>query len=227
MALHVAAAMSRCRSSSAHPSVRARDTAASTASHSRACSPTRRGLYVVYPSNPADAKGLLKTAIRTNNPVLYVESQNLYPMKGTLPDGDVVVRVREGGDRPRGLGCDARDVRTGGPRLCRRGGAAFSAEHGTSTEVIDLRSLVPLDMDTVLASVRKTGRAVGLAPGRAPTAVSSTTSSRRSSSRPSTTSMRPVGRIGALAGISPQATSLEQAFLPSVDDIVAAVVAIG
>ena len=183
------------------------------------------GLYVVYPSNPADAKGLLKTAIRTNNPVLYVESQNLYPMKGTLPDGDVVVEfgkasiVREGSDVT---------LVTYGPAVhdCVAAAERLQAERGTSAEVIDLRSLVPLDMDTVLASVRKTGRAVAVAQavlrGGFVNDLVATIQLEAFDDLDA-----PVGRVGALAGISPQATSLEQAFLPSVDDIVAAVVAIG
>ena len=60
------------------------------------------GIYVVYPSNPADAKGLLKSAIRTNNPVLFVESQSLYPAKGVVPEGEHLVPIGGRPGRPRG-----------------------------------------------------------------------------------------------------------------------------
>ena len=183
------------------------------------------GLYVVYPSNPADAKGLLKAAIRTNNPVIFVESQGLYPMKGVVPDGDVVM--------PFGL---ASVLRTGsdativawGPAVHDALGAASTLrdDHGIEAEVIDLRSLVPLDMDTVLASVRKTGRCVV-----ASQAVLTSSFVNEVVARVQLEAFDdldgPIGRVGALAGISPQAEVLERAFLPHAGDIVAAVLAIG
>ena len=108
------------------------------------------GLYVVYPATPADAKGLLKSAIRTNNPVLFVESQGLYPTKGVVPDGEHLVPI--GVARVAREGTDATIV-AWGPAVLDALTAAetLEAEHGLSTEVIDLRSLVPLDMETVLA----------------------------------------------------------------------------
>ena len=118
------------------------------------------GIYVVYPSNPADAKGLLKSAIRTSNPVMFVESQGLYTPRASSPRVSTWCRsaqanvVREGGDATLvGLG-------PGGRRLLSPPRIASTAEDGMAAEVVDLRSLVPLDIDTVLASVRKTGRCV-------------------------------------------------------------------
>ena len=178
------------------------------------------GIYVVYPSNPADAKGLLKSAIRTNNPVMFVESQGLYTAKGLVPEGEQLVPigvakvVREGGDVT---------LVSWGPAVVDSLAAAerLAAEDGVAAEVIDLRSLVPLDIETVLASVRKTGRCVVAAQ-----AVLSGSFVNEIVARIQQDVFdyldAPVARIGALNGISPQAESLEKAFLPNAGDIYAA-----
>jgi pyruvate/2-oxoglutarate/acetoin dehydrogenase E1 component len=182
------------------------------------------GLYVIYPATPADAKGLLKSAIRTNNPVLFVESQGLYSTKGVVPEGDYlepigVARVaREGSDATIvAWGPAVIDALTAAERL--------KAEQGLKTEVIDLRSLVPLDMETVLASVRKTGRCVV-----ASQAVLIGSFVNEIVARIQLEAFdyldAPVGRVGAANGISPQAEGLEKAFLPNAGDIYAAVAAL-
>ena len=175
------------------------------------------GIYVVYPSNPADAKGLLKSAIRTNNPVMFVESQGLYPTKGVVPEGEHLVPIgvarvaREGNDLT---------IVSWGPAVPDALAAAdrLAAEDGVETEVIDLRSLVPVDMNTVLASVRKTGRCVVTSQ-----AVLTGSFVNEVVARIQLEAFdyldAPVGRIGAQAGISPQAESLERAFLPNAGDI--------
>ena len=175
------------------------------------------GIWVVYPSTAADAKGLLKAAIRTNNPVLFVESQSLYSTKGTVNGPDHVEQigvakvVREGADVT---------LVSWGPAMLDALAAAdrLSAEDGLAAEAIDLRSLVPLDMETVLASVRKTGRCVV-----ASQAILSGSFVNEIVARIQSEAFDyldgPVGRIGAKAGISPQAESLEKAFLPGADDI--------
>ncbi len=183
------------------------------------------GLHVVYPSTPADAKGLLKAAIRTNNPVMYVESQGLYTTKGLVPDDDVVVEI--GRAQIVREGTDVTLVSWGRAVLdCLAAADKLAAAHGLNAEVIDLRSLVPMDTETVVASVRKTGRAV----------VASQAVLRGSFVNEVVATIQieafddldaPIGRVGALAGVSPQAESLEKAYLPSVDDIVAAILAIG
>ncbi|MGD0121739.1 MAG: dehydrogenase E1 component subunit alpha/beta [Candidatus Limnocylindrales bacterium] len=182
------------------------------------------GLYVVYPATPADAKGLLKSAIRTNNPVLFVESQGLYSTKGVVPETEyleplgVARVVREGTDATIvAWGPAVLDALTAAERL--------KAEQGVETEVIDLRSLVPLDMETVLASVRKTGRCVV-----ASQAVLIGSYVNEIVARIQLEAFdyldAPVGRIGAANGISPQAEGLERAFLPNASDILAAVAAL-
>jgi 2-oxoisovalerate dehydrogenase E1 component len=183
------------------------------------------GLYVLYPATPEDAKGLLKSAIRTNNPVLFVESQGLYSTKGVVPEGEYLTpigqaRVARAGDDVTlvGWGPAVPDLLVAAETL--------QAEHGMSAEVIDLRSLVPLDMETVLASVRKTGRCVV-----ASQAILIGSFVNEIVARIQLEAFDdldgPVGRIGAANGISPQAEGLERAFLPHPDDVVRAVLAIG
>jgi 2-oxoisovalerate dehydrogenase E1 component len=184
------------------------------------------GLYVVYPATPADAKGLLKSAIRTNNPVLFVESQGLYPTKGLVPEGnDHLVEIGRA-SVARG-GTDVTIVAWGPATIDGLSAAeALQADHGISAEVIDLRSLVPLDMATVLASVRKTGRCVVASQA---VLIGSYVNElvARIQAEAFDDLDGPIGRIGAANGISPQAEALERAFLPQPDDIVRAVLAIG
>lgn len=116
------------------------------------------GLKVVSPSNPADAYGLLKTAIRDNDPVVVLESEMMYSDKGEVPDEEMLV--------PLGLaaiprqGTDVTIVAFGRPVKYALEAAAMLEQRGISAEVIDLRSLRPLDERTIMASVAKTGRAV-------------------------------------------------------------------
>ena len=116
------------------------------------------GLKVAVPSNPADAKGLLKSAIRDDNPVLFIEHRDLYWSRGDVPQTDQVVPF--GVAAVRRAGADATVV-----AFSKMVGAALEAAEtlsgsGISIEVIDLRSLYPLDLDTIVGSVRKTGRLV-------------------------------------------------------------------
>jgi pyruvate/2-oxoglutarate/acetoin dehydrogenase E1 component len=183
------------------------------------------GLYVLYPATPEDAKGLLKAAIRTNNPVLFVESQGLYSTKGVVPEGDYLTPI--GQARLARAGTDVTLVGWGPavPDLLIAAGT-LEAEHGVSAEVVDLRSLVPLDMETVLTSVRRTGRCVV-----ASQAILTGSFVNEIIARIQLEAFDhldgPVGRVGAANGISPQAEGLERAFLPGPDDVVRAVLAIG
>jgi len=116
------------------------------------------GLKVAYPSTPADAKGLLISAIRDDNPVVFLEHKNILFNKGEVPAGDYTVPLGKA-DIKR-AGTDATVVATG-----QMVGRALSAaekliEDGISAEVVDPRTLLPLDNETILASVRKTHRLV-------------------------------------------------------------------
>lgn len=182
------------------------------------------GLYVVYPSTPADAKGMLKSAIRDNNPVLFVESQNLYGAKGPVPEGEYLVPL--GVADVKRTGSDLTFV-SWGPLVhdCLKAAEKLKAEKNVEVEVIDLRSLVPLDMDTVIASVQKTGRCVVAS---AAVHVGSFTGEIASTIQQQAFDYldAPVVRVGAKNGISPQAYVLEEAFLPTVDELVAAAASI-
>jgi acetoin:2,6-dichlorophenolindophenol oxidoreductase subunit beta len=114
------------------------------------------GLKLVYPSNPADAKGLLLEAIFDPNPVIFVEEMLLYWMQGDVPEGDI--RVPIGKAAVTRIGTDCTAVSYGGALHTALQAAETLAGEGISMEVIDLRTLVPLDEETVLESVRKTGR---------------------------------------------------------------------
>jgi pyruvate dehydrogenase E1 component beta subunit len=116
------------------------------------------GLKVVAPSNPADAKGLLKTAIRDDNPVVFLESELMYGWKGDVPDGEILVPF--GTASVRRQGTDVTIVGFSKPVILIEEAAAALAQEEIEAEVIDLRSLRPLDRETVFASVRKTNRCV-------------------------------------------------------------------
>ena len=116
------------------------------------------GIKVAAPSNPADAKGLLKTAIRDDNPVLFLESKVLYREKGEVPEGEHLVPL--GQAHIARLGSDITLV-----AYSRMTNEALLAAHqladdGVEAEVIDLRSLTPLDSATIIDSVQRTGKAV-------------------------------------------------------------------
>ena len=182
------------------------------------------GLYVVYPATPRDAKGMLKSAIRDNNPILFIESQALYSLKGPVPEGEFLVPLgvadvkREGADI---------SLVAWGPLVhdCLKAAEQLKKEKNVSAEVIDLRSLVPLDLATVLRSVEKTGRCVvasqaiqiGSYTGEIASAISEAAFDYLDA---------PVMRVGAKNGIAPQSHILEAAFLPNVNDILAAANAI-
>jgi pyruvate/2-oxoglutarate/acetoin dehydrogenase E1 component len=116
------------------------------------------GLKVVMPSTPADAKGLLAASIRDDNPVLFIEHKLLYSTKGKVPDGEHLVPLGQA-DVKR-VGKDVTIVTISHMVLQALRAAERLAEEGIDAEVIDLRSLCPLDLDAVVRSVRKTNRVV-------------------------------------------------------------------
>ncbi|HEV7163101.1 MAG TPA: alpha-ketoacid dehydrogenase subunit beta [Solirubrobacteraceae bacterium] len=118
------------------------------------------GLLVAVPATAADAKGLLKTAIREENPVIFIEHEALYGVRGEVPDGDDEL-VPFGRARVAREGSDVTVVGVSRMALtAERAAGKLAEEHGVSAEVIDPRTLRPLDLDTILASVRKTNRCV-------------------------------------------------------------------
>jgi pyruvate dehydrogenase E1 component subunit beta len=118
------------------------------------------GLLVACPSTPADAKGLLKAAIRDDNPVIFIEHETLYGIRGEVPeDGNGTVDFGHAAIRREGA-----DVTIVGilrmAEVAQQAAKVLSSEHGVEAEVIDPRTLRPFDLDTILESVRKTNRAV-------------------------------------------------------------------
>ncbi len=116
------------------------------------------GLKVVAPAFPADAKGLLKAAIRDDNPVLVMESETLYGIKGDVPDGDEVTPLGEAATVREGNDCTI--VAYSRMTHVALDAAAELEKEGISVEVIDLRSLRPLDEDAIVRSVERTHRCV-------------------------------------------------------------------
>jgi pyruvate dehydrogenase E1 component beta subunit len=118
------------------------------------------GLLVACPSTPADGKGLLKAAIRDDNPVIFLEHESLYGSRGDVPDdGDHVLPFGKAAIRREGT-----DVTIIGilkmAQVAEQAAKTLANDHGVEAELIDPRTLRPLDLDTILASVRKTNRAV-------------------------------------------------------------------
>jgi pyruvate dehydrogenase E1 component beta subunit len=116
------------------------------------------GLKVVHPSTPYDAKGMLKTAIRDDNPVIFLEGELMYAWKGDVPEGEYTIPFGQADVRREGR--DISLISYGKPMKMVMETAEKLAAMGVDAEVIDLRSLRPLDEEAVYASVRKTNRAV-------------------------------------------------------------------
>jgi pyruvate dehydrogenase E1 component beta subunit len=117
------------------------------------------GLLVACPSTPADAKGLLKAAIRDDNPVIFIEHESLYGSRGDVPENGEILNFGEAAVRRQGS-----DVTIIGilrmAETAEEAAKTLANEHGAEAEVIDPRTLRPLDLDTILESVRKTNRVV-------------------------------------------------------------------
>jgi len=122
------------------------------------------GLYVVMPSTPYDAKGLLKAAIRSDNPVVYIEHKATYGQLGPVPEGDYIIPLGVADiKRP---GSDATIVSYSRMAMWSLNAAKILAEqHGIDAEVIDVRTLKPLDIKTIAESVKKTGRLITVSEG--------------------------------------------------------------
>jgi len=116
------------------------------------------GLYVVMPSTPYDAKGLLKSSIRNDNPVIFIEHKMLYGTKGPVPEKEYTIPL--GSAEVKREGKDITIITYSRMVLLALSAADELALEGIECEVIDLRTLKPLDMGTVLESVKKTGKAV-------------------------------------------------------------------
>jgi pyruvate dehydrogenase E1 component beta subunit len=178
------------------------------------------GLKVIAPAFPADAKGLLKTAIRDDDPVLVMESETLYAVKGEVPEGDHVVPLGQAAVvRP---GTDVTLVAYSRMTHVVLEAAAALEKDGISAEVVDLRTLRPLDENTVITSVEKTHRAVVVHEGWPYGGVGAEVADRIQ--RLAFDSLdAPVLRVTTLDVPMPYNAKLELACMPQADRVVATV----
>jgi pyruvate dehydrogenase E1 component beta subunit len=179
------------------------------------------GLRIVVPSTPADFKGLLKTSIRSDDPVLFVEHEMLYSLKGPVPDEGVEELVPLGQAATRRSGGDVTIVTWS--RMVHEAlkAAEELAAEGIEAEVIDLRCLDPLDWDAVLGSVARTRRCVVAEEGWRKVGVGAEIGSRLHETLFYELDA-PVQRVGAADVPTPYAKGLEQDALPNAGDIVQA-----
>lgn len=183
------------------------------------------GLTVAVPSTPADAKGLLKSAIRSEDPVVLIEHEGLYGLRGDVPDGEHLTAF--GRAAVRRTGSDVTIIGTS--RMAHVALAAadvLAAEHAVRAEVIDPRTLRPLDLETLVASVRRTRRAVVVEEGWPDAGVSATLAA-RITEQAFEALAAPVARVTGAPVAMPYAAELEQAALPQVADVVAAALSTG
>jgi pyruvate dehydrogenase E1 component beta subunit len=178
------------------------------------------GIRIAYPATPADAKGLLKSAIRDNNPVVFLEHELLYNSKGEVPlDPDYVVPFGRANVIRRGKNLTI--VAYARMSILALQAAEELAHEGIDCEVIDLRTLSPLDMATVLESARTTGRALVVEECWR-TAGLGGDIAHRIHEACFETLLAPVRRVSGLDVPMPYSRSIEQLCIPRVETIVAA-----
>jgi pyruvate dehydrogenase E1 component beta subunit len=177
------------------------------------------GLKVVVPSNPADAKGLLKTAIRDENPVIFMESEQMYGFKGEVPEDEYTIPIGVADLVKQGE--DVTIVSFGKMMLrCHDALKALESE-GINAELIDLRTVRPIDYDTVIESVKKTNRLVVVEEAW-PLASISSELSHIVQKRAFDYLDAPVHRVTSMDTTLPYASTFVEAYLPSVERIVKA-----
>ena len=179
------------------------------------------GLKVALPATPADAKGLLKAAIRDPNPVLFFEHKGLYRTRGPVPESDEFL-IELGCATVHRPGNDVTVVAMGMMVGRALSAADQLAEDGISIEVVDPRTLVPLDMDTILESVRRTSRVL-VVHEAVRTAGAGAEVAARIQEEAFYSLDAPVLRLGAIDTPLPQDPELEQLCIPSSTDIEQAV----
>ncbi len=175
------------------------------------------GLIIVAPSTPADAKGLLKSSIRAGNPVIFIEHKLLYNTKGEVPEEDYIIPIGKA-DIKR-YGRDVTIVSYSRTSLFALEAAEKLAQQGIEAEVIDLRTIEPLDMDTILESIRGTGRLLVVHESHDNCGLGAEIIVRVGEQAPERLIL-PARRLGAKHVPIPVAEALENAILPQIDDIV-------
>lgn len=178
------------------------------------------GLKVVAPGTPADAKGLLKAAIRSNDPVMFIEHATLYQTRGEVPEGDYIVPIgRSTVQRP---GKDVTIVTYSKMLEISTKAADALAKEGIEAEIVDLRTLRPLDIGPVLESFKKTNRAVIVEEGWRSFGVGSEIAARIYEEAFDYVDA-PIKRVAQTEVPLPYNRNLEQMALPKVEDVIAAV----
>jgi pyruvate dehydrogenase E1 component beta subunit len=182
------------------------------------------GLKVVMPSTPADAKGLLKSAIRDDDPVIFIEQERMYGMKGEVPD-DENFSIPLGVAEIKREGTDATIVARSLMVPIALKAAEELAKDGISCEVIDPRTIRPLDIKTIVASVKKTNRVV-IAEESHPFAGVGAEISAEINENAFDYLDAPVKRVSGVDVPMPYAKNLEQLAVPDVAEVIAAVRAV-
>ena len=179
------------------------------------------GLKVVAPGTPADAKGLLKAAIRCDDPVMFIEQATLYQMRGEVPEGDYTVPIGKSTiQRP---GKDVTIVTYSKMlEVSMKAAEQLSKEDGIEVEIVDLRSLRPLDMEPVLESIKKTNRAVIVEEGWKSYGVGAEVQSRIYEQAFDYVDA-PIKRVAQQEVPLPYNRTLEQMALPQIPGVIAAV----
>ncbi len=177
------------------------------------------GLKVVVPSNPADAKGLLKTSIRDENPVIFMESEQMYGFKGMVPEGEYTIPI--GVADVVKEGSNVTIVSFGKMMLRCHDALAELEKEGIDAELIDLRTVRPIDYDTIINSVKKTNRLIVVEEAW-PLASISSELSHMVQRRAFDYLDAPVHRVTSMDTTLPYASTFVDAYLPSVERIVKA-----
>ncbi len=179
------------------------------------------GLKVVMPATPYDAKGLLKSAIREDNPILYIENKGLYNTKGEIPEDEYLLPIgkadikREGADVT--ITAHSKAV-----LMALEAAEQLISEHGIDAEVVDLRTVSPLDEQTIFESVRKTKRLVTFEEGHRTVGIGAEVSARVTENCFDYLDA-PIVRVAARDIPIPCAQELEKEVLPSAEKLVSAV----
>jgi pyruvate/2-oxoglutarate/acetoin dehydrogenase E1 component len=178
------------------------------------------GIYVVMPGTPYDAKGLLKASIRDDNPIMFIEHKMLYSVQGPVPQEEYLIPL--GVADIKRAGKDVTVIAYSRMLLAALEAADALAKDGVSVEVVDPRTLKPLDMATILTSVKKTGRVVCVTEAYRTGSFAAEIASRIQEQAFDWLDA-PVRVLGAADVPVPMAQSLESASIPRPADIVEAV----
>jgi pyruvate dehydrogenase E1 component beta subunit len=179
------------------------------------------GLKIIMPSTPYDAKGLLKSAIRDDNPILFFEHFYLYNhIKGEIPEGDYTIPI--GVAEVKRAGTDVTAVATGMMVARTLEAANILKKDGIDVEVIDLRTIVPLDKELILSSIKKTGKLIIIHEARKIGGVGAEISAMVSEEGFSFLK-EPILRVGAPHVPNPYSKTLEEEFVPSTVKIISGI----